>query len=78
MDGRFRQEPTLQAAIIAAYNFARRLKTLSKLTPYEHIVKTRTSDPDRRGILIGLHLSQKEVRRFADVAGFGRSAQRRS
>jgi hypothetical protein len=30
-----------------AYNYARRLKTLSGLTPYEYICKTRTSEPDR-------------------------------
>lgn len=32
---------------LAAYNFARRLKTLSGLTPYEHICKIWTSEPDR-------------------------------
>ena len=32
---------------IAAYNFARRLKALSGLTPYEYICKIGTSDPDR-------------------------------
>jgi hypothetical protein len=32
---------------IAAYNFARRLKTLSGLTPYEYICKVWTSEPDR-------------------------------
>jgi hypothetical protein len=30
-----------------AYNFARRLKTLCGLTPYEYICKTWTSEPDR-------------------------------
>jgi transposase InsO family protein len=30
-----------------AYNFARRLKTLSGLTPYEYICKIWTSEPDR-------------------------------
>ena len=30
-----------------ACNFARRLKTLSGLTPYEYICKIRTSEPDR-------------------------------
>ena len=30
-----------------AYNYARRLKTLSGLTPYEYICKIRTSEPDR-------------------------------
>lgn len=30
-----------------AYNFARRLKTLSGLTPYEYICKTWTSEQDR-------------------------------
>jgi hypothetical protein len=32
---------------IAAYNFARRLKTLSGLTPYEYTAKIWTSEPDR-------------------------------
>ena len=30
-----------------AYNFARRLKTLGGLTPYEYICKVWTSEPDR-------------------------------
>jgi len=30
-----------------AYNYARRLKTLSGLTPYEYICKIWTSEPDR-------------------------------
>ncbi|WP_241691170.1 IS481 family transposase [Roseovarius sp. A46] len=32
---------------MAAYNFARRLKTLGGLTPYEYICKVWTSEPDR-------------------------------
>ena len=32
---------------LEAYNFARRLKTLSRLTPYEYICKVWTSEPDR-------------------------------
>jgi transposase InsO family protein len=32
---------------MAAYNFARRLKTLSGLTPYEYICKIWTSEPER-------------------------------
>jgi len=35
------------ADFLAAYNFARRLKTLSSLTPYEYICKVWTSEPDR-------------------------------
>ncbi len=31
---------------MAAHNFARRLKALSSLTPYEYICKTWTSEPD--------------------------------
>ncbi len=30
-----------------AYNFARRLKTLKGLTPYEFICKTWTKEPER-------------------------------
>jgi transposase InsO family protein len=32
---------------VSAYNFARRLKTLNGLTPYEYICKIWTSDPER-------------------------------
>ena len=35
------------ADFVAAYNFARRLKTLKGLTPYEFICKQWTSEPDR-------------------------------
>ena len=35
------------ADFLDACNFARRLKTLGGLTPYEHICKIRTSEPDR-------------------------------
>ena len=35
------------ADFLAAYNFARRLKTLNGLTPYEYICKVWTSEPDR-------------------------------
>ncbi|MGR3447477.1 MAG: IS481 family transposase, partial [Paracoccus sp. (in: a-proteobacteria)] len=39
---------------MAAYSFARRLKTLGGLTPYEYICKIRTSEPDR-SILNPIH-----------------------
>ena len=32
---------------VAAYNYARRLKTLKGLTPFEYICKIWTDDPDR-------------------------------
>lgn len=35
------------ADFLNAYNFARRLKTLSGLTPYEYVCKIWTSEPDR-------------------------------
>ena len=35
------------ADFLNAYNFARRLKTLSGLTQYEYICKIWTSEPDR-------------------------------
>jgi transposase InsO family protein len=35
------------ADFVAAYNFARRLKTLRELTPYETICKAWTDDPTR-------------------------------
>nr|WP_083903088.1 hypothetical protein [Octadecabacter antarcticus] len=41
------QVHTHLADFIAAYNFARRLKTLNGLTPYEYICKIGTSEPER-------------------------------
>ena len=38
------------ADFIAAYNFARRLKTLNGLTPYEYVCKIWTSEPARFNI----------------------------
>ena len=35
------------AAFLDAYNFAKRLKTLRGLTPYEAICKAWTEEPDR-------------------------------
>ena len=35
------------ADFMAAHNFARRLKTLSSLTPYEYIAEIWTPEPDR-------------------------------
>jgi transposase InsO family protein len=34
-------------AFLTAYNFARRLKTLRGLTPYEYICKVWTAEPQR-------------------------------
>ncbi len=34
-------------AFLMAYNFARRLKTLKGLTPYEHVCKVWTTQPNR-------------------------------
>lgn len=39
--------PSYETKKWSAYNFARRLKTLGGLTPYEYICKIRTSEPDR-------------------------------
>jgi hypothetical protein len=41
------QLPTHLEDFMAAYNFARRLKTLSGLTPYEYACKVWTSEPVR-------------------------------
>lgn len=35
------------ASFVAAYNFARRLKTLKGLTPYEFICKAWAAQPER-------------------------------
>jgi hypothetical protein len=42
------------ADFMAAYNFARLLKPLGGLTPYEYICKVWTSEPDR-SILDPIH-----------------------
>jgi transposase InsO family protein len=46
-DDRHDQPRTHLAGFTAAYNFARRLKPLGGLTPYEYICKVWTSEPDR-------------------------------
>ena len=35
------------ADFVAAYNYARRLKTLNGLTPYEFVCKRWTTEPER-------------------------------
>ena len=40
------------ADFMAAYNFARRLKTLSGLTPYEYIAKIWTTDRSAKRLQI--------------------------
>ena len=35
------------ADFVSAYNFAKRLKTLKGLTPYEYICKAWTKEPER-------------------------------
>ncbi|KID12324.1 hypothetical protein P279_29050 [Rhodobacteraceae bacterium PD-2] len=40
-------EPPANPGRFTAYNFARRLKTLNGLTPYEYICNIWTSEPDR-------------------------------
>ena len=35
------------ADFVTAYNFAKRLKTLKRLTPYEYICKVWTKEPER-------------------------------
>ena len=42
-----RPAPSHLADFVAAYNFARRLKTLKGLTPYEYICKRWTSQPEQ-------------------------------
>ena len=46
-DVRARPCVRLQRNFVDAYNFARRLKTLRGLTPYEFICKAWTSEPHR-------------------------------
>jgi hypothetical protein len=42
-------------AFMMAYNFARRLKTLKGLTPYEYICKIWTKEPERFNVNPFLH-----------------------
>ena len=51
---------------IAAYNYARRLKTLRGLTPYEHIVKCWTKEPDRFRINPAHHMPGPNTCRVPD------------
>ena len=44
---RHEQLKTHLSDFINPYNYARRLKTLKDLTPYEFIVKAWTKDPER-------------------------------
>jgi hypothetical protein len=46
------------AAFVDAYNFAKRLKTLKGLTPFEHICKCWTEEPNRF-IVDPTHLSPR-------------------
>lgn len=39
--------PLAPTSFISAYNYARRLKTLQGLTPYEYICKIWTKEPER-------------------------------
>jgi hypothetical protein len=48
------------AAFLAAYDFARRLKTLNGLTPYEIICRIWTSEPDRFILNPGHQMSETE------------------
>ena len=45
--GTHHQLDTHLSAFLDAYNFAKRLKTLNGLTPYEAICKAWTTEPDR-------------------------------
>ena len=65
------------ADFMAAYNFARRLKTLSGLTPYEYIAKIWTSESDRF-IVNPIHqVMDVSERRVCRVLGQHRSTQRK-
>ena len=46
------------AAFVDAYNFAKRLKTLNGLTPYEHICKCWTQQPNHFNV-DPIHLSPR-------------------
>ena len=61
------------ADFVLAYNFGRRLKTLKGLTPYEHICKCWTNEPERFTLnpihqMPGLHLARGAPRTCSSPA----------
>ena len=61
---------------VAAYDFARRLKTLDGLTPYEHLARLWTSESDRF-ILDPIHqMPDRTPRRLVDADAFQRGGRR--
>jgi transposase InsO family protein len=53
---RGRQSTGLSSFSLLTYTYARRLKTLQGLTPFEYIYKIWTSDPDRVNVDPTLHM----------------------
>ena len=77
------QLETHLADFINAYNYARRLKTLKGLTPYEYICKCWTSQPERFKLQSApenagtKHLVYRHELRAADCAGSTSTSKRR-
>lgn len=61
--------------VMAACNFARRIKTLGGLSPYEYICKIATSEPDRV-ILNPIHQMPGLVPHSARISGVAASSAR--
>ena len=57
-------------AFVNAYNFAKRLKTLNGLTPYEYIIKIFQSEPDR--FIINPHHHMPELNNLSCCVAFMR------
>ena len=55
---------------VDAYNYARRLKTLNSLTPFEYICKIWTSEPDRFIINPTHHKPGLNIQRSGQVLEF--------
>jgi hypothetical protein len=71
------------ADFVTAYNFAKRLKTLKGLTPYEYICKVWTKEPERFSLnplqqVPGLNISRSRCGRKPDRRVDGRFPGTRS
>jgi hypothetical protein len=71
-----RQLESHLAAFVDAYNFARRLKTLRGLTPYEAICKAWAEEPDRFKLdPAHLNLGTKQLEVLRGAGGLGKVPQ---
>jgi Integrase core domain len=57
------------ADFVNAYNFAKRLKTLKGLTPYEYICKAWTKEPERFTLNPLHHMPGLQLTKFSNLPG---------